>query len=605
MERITNKQVKQFLNHYQETTEIEILEVGGKEKSDLLKIAKARGYNLDKNTDLAGVKCIYAWTDRANKNGAILPEKAFLKAMPSMIGKPINIGHKRKMVIGHIIDYSYQQKTKKSIMYGVIYKSAFEEEWSQAQKDFKAKKLNVSFEIWSPEKSRNYLADGTYELHNQEIAGCALLFRDDEPAFDGAKVLALAKEMKEAKSELIFASVYKDDELIIADDNIVKQTIAPISQNIRIKCSNCNSDFEAFEASEIKCPSCTAIVNKEGNMIYPPQKKDFQLMCPACKSSHWKILSRDKEGAILKCLNEEMCGKTYKVTWAKEKTKDENIGLSYLYMGRVSCVQCGKVNEVLGTSRQLTKEVKCIRCGLTFFYDIKSEKTYMKISKIVGIDISKNSEKGGNKMKDELKEVKASEEKIETNVEAKDAPKKKVVIEKSEAKPEEQAEVIAKEEIVEATVEPVVEAPKAEEKVEISAVDNYPKTKTLRKAIKKIKDLENTLTTAKLETEEKLKNGIKKVAKQLIEAKKQVELYKVNAKEILTRRVEVGSYEISDEDILNDDKFDKAKLVLENAKLIADREDSNDIVGIKPEQGEDYYAKKQKEINKLAFGHKD
>jgi len=598
MELITNKQVKEFLKDWEINSEIEFLEEG-KEKNDILSIAKTKGYELKNNTDLAGFKCTYAFANKANKNNARLPKKPLLKALPSMIGKPINIDHQRRYVVGHYIDYSYNQKQDKVIGYGVIYKSNFDEEWEDFKTLFKKKKLTTSYEIWCPKNKRRNLADGTYELLQQEIAGGAILLTE-EPAFKDAKVLQLAMKRMEKAKDLVYASIHKKDELIIADDN-TKTVTVPVLQKLKIKCSNCNSEFESLEASEIKCPSCLAIVNKEGNMIYPPQKKDFQIICPSCKSSHWKILARDKEGATLKCLNESMCGKTYKITWAKEKAKSKVPGLSYLYIGKIACYQCGKINEVLGTSKSITKEVKCNRCGLVFSYDIKSEKTYMKIEKIVGIDISKNSEKGGNTMKDVIKDGKTSEEKPEV----KEEPKVEVNIEKSEAIKEEKPETVVKEEIVEEIVKPEEKAPKAEEKIEVSTVEKYPKTKTLRKAIKKIKDLENSITTAKLETEGILKNGIKKVAKQLIEAKKQVKLYAENAKEILTRRAEIGSYEISDEDILNEDKFEKAKLELENAKLKAEKENANDIIGIKPEKGKDYYTNIQKKINKDAFGYKD
>jgi len=143
--KITNIQLQDFLQDYQDNAVLEFLEEGSKETSEIFQIAKARGINLKNNKDLSGFKCIYAFTDKPNKNGAILPEKPFLKALPSMIGKPINIGHNRTYVIGHILDYRYQLKEKRAIMYGTLYKSNFIDEWEQVKKDFKSKKLNVSF----------------------------------------------------------------------------------------------------------------------------------------------------------------------------------------------------------------------------------------------------------------------------------------------------------------------------------------------------------------------------------------------------------------------------------------------------------------------------
>ena len=609
MERITSKEMKEFLKDWEVNSEIELLEEG-KNKNDIIAKAKAKGYNLKDNKDLAGFKCTYAFANKANRNGARLPQKVLLKALPTMIGKPVNIDHQRRYVVGHYIDYSYNQKENKVTGYGVIYKSNFDEEWEEARELFSAKKLTTSYEIWCPKNKRRHLTDGTYELLEQEIAGGAILFKE-EPAFKDAKVLELAMKRIETDKDLVFASTHNEDDLIIADEHI-----SPIIEKRRVKCSNCNSDFEAIPASEIKCPSCLAIVNAEGNMIYPPQKKDFQVMCPGCKSSHWKILSRDNDNAKIECLNES-CKQTYKIAWAKDKKNADRPALAYLYIGRVTCLQCGKTNEVLSSSQATKKEVKCKKCGLLFSYDIKGEKTYRKIDKIEKIDISKTSEKGGNPMKDEKKKVEASDkqdekiekkdEKLETK-EAKEDVKEQANVENSEAKKEdtiEQPEVTDKEEKKESTPEEAKEAPKAEEKVESqpekAEVEKYPKTKALRKAVATIRELKKSLEASK---EDILKAGIKKVAKQLIEAKKETQLYKENAKTILTRKAELGDTKISDEDILNDDKFEKAKLEIENAKLKAENDESSDVVGIK-EKGSDYYANKRKEISRRAFGHKD
>jgi len=99
------------------------------------------------------------------------------------------------------------------------------------------------------------------------------------------------------------------------------------------------------------------------------------------------------------------------------------------------------------------------------------------------------------------------------------------------------------------------------------------------------------------------KTGINKVAKQLIEAKKQVELYKASAKNILQRQEELGEYakELSDVDILNDDKFEKAKLEKENTLLKASQHKDDDIVG-GSKKDNDYYKKIRKEVDRRAFG---
>lgn len=122
--------VDKFLKSYETNTEVEIFEASNESKK-LITIAKARGINLKKNTDLAGFKAIYAFADKANENGDILPEKPLLKGLPTIIGKPVNLRHDRAYVVGHILDYAYQQKEKKVVVYGVFYKSAFQDEWKE------------------------------------------------------------------------------------------------------------------------------------------------------------------------------------------------------------------------------------------------------------------------------------------------------------------------------------------------------------------------------------------------------------------------------------------------------------------------------------------
>jgi len=127
-----------------------------------------------------------------------------------------------------------------------------------------------------------------------------------------------------------------------------------------------------------------------------------------------------------------------------------------------------------------------------------------------------------------------------------------------------------------------------------------------RKVIKRARKLNLTKLAESLKEEkakvEKIKAGVNKTVKQLIEANKQVELYKANAKEIISRRSELDKFDtdLTDEDILIDEKYEKAKLQKENALLKASETKEDEIVSsIKKDN--DYYSKKRSEINKLAF----
>ena len=128
----------------------------------------------------------------------------------------------------------------------------------------------------------------------------------------------------------------------------------------------------------------------------------------------------------------------------------------------------------------------------------------------------------------------------------------------------------------------------------------------VRKAVGRILDIKKK-TRTDLEKassdKDRLTKGIHKLAKQIIDLRKQVELYESSAKELVSRRNELGEFgdDLTDEDILNDDKFAKAKLEKENILLTASKEsDENEIVGAK-KHDDSWYAKKRAEINKHAF----
>jgi len=442
-ERLTSIGMERFLKDFSENAQIKILEEGSSEKNEIIQIAKHRGINLKDNADLSGLKCIYAFADKKNKNGVILPEYELLKALPSMIGKPINIAHNRRYVVGHILDYRYIQEGKKVIMYGAVYRSNFANEWKQVKKDFKDKKLNVSFEIWSPEDKRKYNDDGSYELLHQEIAGCAILFRDDSPAFPGAHVLSLAKNIVNSERNLVYASKYREEEIIVAEDYFMKdvkenfkrvqeerkvkeqkkvepkvedkkpieepkkeepkpEEKKPEPQSGKIKCSNCGEqlDYNGIDV-RVKCTKCFAILNKEGTMQYPPQIMNFKMLCPACKVGNWLILSKTDKEAKLRCEN---CAKEYRIEFTQEDPQAKKI-LSKLNIVRkdiVYCYQCGHSIDFVGLSTIKNRTIKCPKCGIEFEYDIES-KQQKKVSKIEEIKIDKieksaKIEKGGKEM---------------------------------------------------------------------------------------------------------------------------------------------------------------------------------------------------------------
>jgi len=553
--KITNLEVQEFLNDFEKNSETIILEEGSKEKNELEKIAEARGIKIKGSRDLAIFKTIYAFTDQPNSNGAILPKKELLRVLPQIVGKPVNKNHNRTYVMGSYIDYRYKQKENKIIAYQTFFKSNFPEEFEKAQKLLKKKKLSSSFEIWSPKDKRKYREDGSFEMYQMEIAGGALIYedKDNEPAFKNAKVLAIAKDNKELQLELVYASKHKEDEIITckdgecrlikANENKEDTTITPTIS--KVKCSNCGEEFDSGVIEKIKCPKCFAILDKSGNMIYPPQIKDFKMLCPGCSTNNWLILSKKEDRVKVQCLG---CSKEYNLTFATEQKRDIIDKINFVYSSRVSCLQCHKPIYVLGTSSTKTKNVKCKKCGLEFSYDITHDR-YKKISKIEEVIPKENkidktkesSEEGGQKMAKEKKVEKASEKKVEVKVENKKidakivAPKKEVKEEKKLAKEHnflEATEKENKEEISKRLENAKVEEPKKVETEIGKKSDNMVKEfaeafgKLVEKNMKKTAEPKE-----KIKEEAKEKPETKKIAKETpkaedpkVEPKKEVKI---------------------------------------------------------------------------------
>ena len=425
-EKITNREILEFLEDFIDSSEILILEEG-KEKDEIIAIAQAKGINLKDNKDLAGFKTIYTFADKANSNKARLPKEKLLKALPTMIGKPVDIDHQRRYVVGHYIDYRYKVKEDMVIAYGVFYKSCFQDEWEEAKRLFKDKKLATSYEVWCPKEKRKYLPDGTYELMEQEIAGGALLFKE-KPAFADAKVLELAKQLLVKEPEdLVYASKYNNEDIIVADvfkkaveenlkkleaEKLTEKKIAeekskeeikpedkkeepkveepkepepPKPEEIKIKCTNCQEEIDITKTPEyrqgtMKCPKCFAIINGQtGEMIYPPQIKDFKVSCPICKIDNWLIVARDEKTVTVKC---QSCAKEYIISFASKTVNETLDKILFLYSGTTTCPQCNKIIYFTDVSKTEAKSIKCPKCGLEFNFKIKEGERFKTVSRI-------------------------------------------------------------------------------------------------------------------------------------------------------------------------------------------------------------------------------
>ncbi|MBN1467745.1 MAG: hypothetical protein JW924_03385 [Fusobacteriaceae bacterium] len=657
---IGKQELDYFVEDFNKNATIELVE--GKEKTELEKVLEARGYQK-KSLDLGMFKTIYAFTNKANSNGAILPEKQLVKVLPQIIGKPVNINHERSRVVGHYVDYKYIQKERKIIAYGVFYKSYYPEAWDKAKDLFKKKKLSTSFEIWSPTDARIYFQDGTYALGEMEIAGGALIYEDKEhlPAFKDAKALALAKEQDTKEVELVMAKYKPEHKLeeIITSENINQQ--APTSN--KVICSNCQKEVEINPLLPYnKCPSCKAILDRTGKILYPPQIKAWKLLCPKCKVDNWLILAQEETNGKIQCLQ---CQTVYDIEF-QTKRDAEAVVLSQfaIYEGKINCLQCQKPLSFLNKAELKNRIVKCSYCGLEFPLNIfnKYGQKQIKNIRLNESNLTKSSKEGGQEMvivakfhryiEDEsaLEQTEAlfsnkveglEEAKILTYEEKQDlADSDFAVVVRVKDKKTGDMRKIRKYPIhdeahvrnalarlgqdaprktlqdlgvsLDSVLKKVYRRAKAL-KLYSLLLRNEEELKRLGIPVPKVKaseDANRELIDAQKELIDKIEKAEAeiKTLKEELETTKAILAEKSNEIDVLTkskivaeRRVELGETKLTDEEILDDKKFSLEKAQKAKVKKFTA---TDNFGGVEIEKGEDFYDKFRKGVDKKAFGHR-
>lgn len=177
-----------------DTSNYKILEES-KDNDELKSIASKNGIVLP-NHDLSIFKCIFAFVDRENLNGCTLTKAEAIKALPTLKGKAVDFDHIRKETVGHWLEASLEGDT--IIAYGVFFKGNHEQAYEHLQEIISKSALGVSFEAWGV---KEYSSDRSYKLIDPEFAGGALLPRT-QPAYPGAKVLAMANDREKTVKEL-------------------------------------------------------------------------------------------------------------------------------------------------------------------------------------------------------------------------------------------------------------------------------------------------------------------------------------------------------------------------------------------------------------------
>jgi hypothetical protein len=373
-ELLNSVQVQDFLQDFENNATVELLE-DAKEKNEIYEIALARGINLKESKDIAGFKCVYCFADIANKNKARLPKKALLKALPTLVGKPVDIDHLRNYCVGVLIDSRYIVKDESVIAYGILFKSNFPDEWATIEKKFKAKTLAVSYEIYCPQDKRTQHADGTYSLEEQIIAGMAILDKET-PAFINAKMLEMAKE-KKTPEELVFAS-YKCTDIIIngkpkcqncgkckklevAEEKgtgryITKEELLTKKDEHKIKCQGCNTELDYVSIPEkgmgyIECPTCKKNIDQTGKVLATPAP----IIIPKIKCAN----CQHEFDAPKVATSEIKCSECFAII----SDKGDILYPPQIIDFNIGCPSCSSRNWRLLKKDEATGQIKCLSCA--------------------------------------------------------------------------------------------------------------------------------------------------------------------------------------------------------------------------------------------------
>lgn len=251
-------------------TRYEFLEEG-KHKSELEAIAKKRGIKLPAR-DLAPFKARYAFVDRQNKNGCVLPKEEVKKALETLNGKAIDFDHFRKNVVGYWIDSSLDGD--EILATGMFLKGNFPEDYEQIKKLMEQDVVSISFEAWG---KKDVQEDGSYNLRNIEFAGGALLLKE-KPAFPGSEVLEMSEERVLelakilTKPDQFIHSEKGNREMNDLDFESARYYISDIQSIMRmideVECMNCKEkgwmDIQSLDfannKANLRCVHCDAMM---------------------------------------------------------------------------------------------------------------------------------------------------------------------------------------------------------------------------------------------------------------------------------------------------------------------------------------------------------
>lgn len=586
-----------------------------KHKDELTEIASRKGIQLPAH-DLAPFKCVYAYVDRFNLNGCRLPKEEVEKALSTLNSKAINFDHMRQRVVGHWIHAKIVKD--QIIAYGIFYKGNFPEDYVTVKNLMEKDVLAISFESWGNRKFVN-MERTKYDLVDIELSGGALLIKT-KPAFPGSEVIEMAKRNNDTKV-LEFASIMTEPKKYIHE--IDGEQILEISrfyvydiQNImrmvsEVDCLTCKEkgyseidiiDFKENKA-KITCLNCKAEMGLDLTPHAMLTKKGRQI-------KKISTISKSNIDNYIKYI-EEFEGSDESLALEIESIFEESENLKY--------EQRQKLTDDLFA---LVKSVK-IKTG-------KEKKIRMFPIEDEAHIRSALAKLAQDKVKETLNQLGVSVDSVKEKIlrRAKKLNMKKLLEKYSKATIEEVVQEIAKAKIKRELSEEEMKIAKAkidekgedikEEDLEIvmsELVKASEKTVAEKATTKEIEDAK-ILIKAKEDEIQKLQTELEASKVKMTELEKKLEdIEKAERqKKIDTRKSELAEFakDMKDEDILDDIKYENAKLKKEVAELKAskgseehkdtDNKDKKDLTKGSTDKGGDVeLRKRQAEVDKYAW----
>jgi len=220
------------LVEWAENSRTEVIEAENADK-ELVDMAKKKGLIVP-NQDLAFLKTYYCEIGKPNLNGVEITKEAAELGITSAAGQQVNLNHEGfHLIVGWILDAKIEKNLV--VIYAVLFKTHMGDYFETVKNMFAEKKLFVSFELHTVDMDGEYIAerreDGIIQVNRMLVSGCGLLIKMEEdgiappPACPKAKVLQLlASEdaLKNAKkiNEKLLTS---EDEIIYAEKFLENQ----------------------------------------------------------------------------------------------------------------------------------------------------------------------------------------------------------------------------------------------------------------------------------------------------------------------------------------------------------------------------------------------